>query len=661
MNLRKFDFYVLAGYSLFMLLVTIRLLAKANDYLIGENYIGGLANWTLWWPAHALTHNYNLVYNNYTLFPVPTNLLPVLSLPTSTIYNLLRPMLGHFAAFNALLPIYLTLNGWTGYLFFKRSFPWQIAVASGLVLAINPVTIGLAARGEFHLMAIFIWLLWFLAWEWFQEKPTWRTIGIVAIVLYLVALMSLQFWNIILTLLIPYAAYVAYPKRHQYVDYSLFGMMVFSLFFLIFPAQALIWSTYTFDYKALHIWQGNFHISTWQILPFVGIVLGAFFISWKAMPSQIFWLAIVGINSLLYAKPTWSPLSVVFRLFDAPFAPDMTRPAIFGLAAITAGIVIIFQAIQVQKKQWQSLALALSIILTLGASRIWQDFPTSPVSRLNFYKALANDSEDYVVIDFPIRVNTLADIDELNDVLAGRSMAYGVWHQKKVAGGITSLVSNEDLNPYFFRPLLQVLTAQPLHQDNPTTAQLLRDEVAFWRVGYVLIHLGEAPSDLETVVRGWLSWTGTFCYVGTEVNIELWRARWHPAGCPPYEIQFSSQFDIAFGTGWFTAEGDVRWGGIDKNSMLTVWAIPASAYHLKIQAASPVIENQTVEIFANGERIGEIALSSEMHVYELVIPRLLIEDGGQINLELRHSQLENIEGRNLTALYEKISLEAVNE
>ncbi len=121
---------------------------------------------------------------------------------------------------------------------------------------------------------------------------------------------------------------------------------------------------------------------------------------------------------------------------------------------------------------------------------------------------------------------------------------------------------------------------------------------------------------------------------------------------------------FAVGGGWHGAEywdRPVRWAGDADSSTLTLWVTnPASDYRLILRAqATADIPNQTVEVIANGESLGILPLESDWAEGEVTLPRLTIAEGGLVALELKHAVRETLGGRNLTAVYESISLEPI--
>src|SRR5258708_11453293 len=90
-------------YAVLAVFFALPVLVRGGNYLLGSDDSAGLNLWLVWWPLHAIPGNYNLVYNNYALFPIMTNVLPLLSLPTSFLYWALRPAFGPIVAFNVIL------------------------------------------------------------------------------------------------------------------------------------------------------------------------------------------------------------------------------------------------------------------------------------------------------------------------------------------------------------------------------------------------------------------------------------------------------------------------------------------------------------------------------------------------------------------------------
>jgi hypothetical protein len=691
--LTRHRFLWLTCFVYFILAVILNAELLSDEKLVGENYSGSLAFWTSWFPPHALRYNLDLSYNAYSLYPIRTNLLPILSLPTSAMYTLLNIIFGSRLAFNLLFPLYLTLTAWLGCLWLRRQVDnaW-LAILGGGVLAFNPLSFAIAERGEIALLGWWVFPLWMLAWDAFLERMTFRRLVLVVAGLYLTVLMSIQFWNLILTVLLPYALFRWYMlgcPGGKLADYLLVGLLLFAALFLLYPASALLWSTYELRYAPIIITNGSSLPTTFFLVGLILLGL-SLLLPWAASPRRRWWLAVIAVNGLLVWQVDFSPLTVLGNLFAVPHNPELTHPALYGFPVILGGVVLLGQGIHFligKERSWLFIAppMRYSIYggmaaLVVIASGWLGELPTTPAPSYNFYQTLAADPENYLVIDYPFGIDSLARRHGLatgEDVsgygvfgqweIAGRSLLGMPEHHKRVLGGLTVSLTADALAPYHASALIQLLALglDPAAPDIDAQVPTLKNEVIRWRAGYVLIHRDELPPEALDRLRGWFIWTDTFCYAGEENGVEVWRGTWHPAGCPAYTLNLGeSAGDLAIGSGWQAGErwetGAVRWAGPALSSTLKLWITnPSSDYTLTIRAMSTdAIPDQSVEVFVNGESLGKVTLDADWADYQFTIPRLLIAQGGLLNLELRHSRSQVVDGRELTAVYQWVRIEA---
>ena len=193
----------------------------------------------------------------------------------------------------------------------------------------------------------------------------------------------------------------------------------------------------------------------------------------------------------------------------------------------------------------------------------------------------------------------------------------------------------------------------------------MQNEVRRIRLGYVVINRNDISPEFVTGLRGWLAWTRAFCQVAeveTENGaVEFWRAAWHPAGCPPFVMDMSADYDfLAIGENWYPAEGEgLRWAGPGESSTLTLWTQPLADHRMTVEASAPV--PQEVEFIINGDALGSYDISTEGGSFDLSVPAETVGRQGLLEIELRHQTSEAIEGRALTALYNSITLEVLND
>jgi hypothetical protein len=724
-----------------------------GEHLIGADGAGALSLWATWFPAHGLAWNYDLSYNFYAGYPLKSHWLPLLSLPSSFIYEGLRPLFGPVLSFHLLFPLYSSLTALLGMALLRRHLPahpppflaWVVPGLGGVLLAFNPLTYSWAAEGAVGLLGFWALLLALLAWEAFLDSMSWPRLAGVAAAAYLTVLMSIQWWNLLASLALPYAVYAYYRRRdllnrEALLDYVQVGVLLFALGVLIFPASAVLWSTYYVRYAPLEVWQGLVNLGgpdAFQVLPFAlsGVALLA---PWEAIPGRRAWALIGALNALLIWRTQLAPLSLIGDLFSVPYNPDLTQGGAFWLPVLLMALLMAQGAVVHAYKTpapaqiWLYFAhkylasvtqsspppnpllfapsgygsaryaeyreagesdlppsdspstyserglggevtALLAIFLLLAALAPWRTpFGTQALPRLDYYAVMAAEPENYLVLNFPLAADSLANrvqsIPAYNASLpAGPTTGAASFHHKRTWGGLLPTLSASQIESFAASPLVRLLTFQldPRAENSETEIIALRNELIRWRAGFVILQTGQVPPEFETALRGWFMWTDSFCPVHQEGDYEFWRARWHPGGCPAYQITLGGPAgELAAGEGWHGAEvwdRPVRWAGRGISSFLRLWVTaPASDYRLTIRAqATGEIPGQRVEVWTGGTLLGEFAPGEDWGDYEIRLPRLSIPPGGMLPLELRHRQQANLGGRDLTAVYEWIRLDPI--
>jgi hypothetical protein len=672
--------HLLAG-ALTLLIAFLALsdvLFSQQPVLVGANSSGSLFYWTTWWPRHAIANDYDLVFNSYTLFPIESNLLPLLSPLSTTIHYPFSLIFGERIAFNLLVPIYLSLNAFSVYLLLNHHLNSRLLpFFGGLIVAFNPVMLAFAEAGQIALLAFFPLVMWLLLFERYLTEPNIPKTLLLAAALYAVVLTSMQFWNLIVTLLIPYAAlrvWQAGASEAHLRDGLLLVLIVAALTF-IFPVPALLHSTYELKYRVIENWVGMVIIDAriWSPFAIGGLILGAaaMFSPWDALPMRRAWIAIAALNLIGYLNPDLGPLDALAALLNVPNAPRFSNEMIYLLPLILVGVLIILQTAEFYlPKIEESIALGLVALLALLlVAGWWRSLPATVVPDYDFYETLAQEPEDYLIAEIPIGIDSIAH----QQTAASRYPAMGFpefagvhlmnipTHHKRIIGGQSAYHSPQDLTPYEENPLLRLLMFQPSELPLLDQARFMQNEVRRIRLGYVVIHRDAVSSEFVGGLRGWLAWTRSFCLVAEDGPVEFWRASWHPAGCPAFVMDMSADYDfLAMGDNWYPAEGpNLRWAGPGETSTLTLWVQPLTEHRLSIETSAPV--PQQVTVFVNGDSLGSYDISTEGGSFNLTVPAQTVGRQGLLMIELRHQQAENIEGRALTALYNHITLEVSHE
>lgn|GEM_PF-6547154 len=681
---RRYSVFLL--YAILAVLITLNLLLQGNHAIVGEQYQGSLPLWLTWYPLHALSNNYDIAFNNYAIYPIETNWTSGLSLVSSTFYLIARIPFGPVMGYHFLLTMFLLLNAATTFIFLKKKFPESIGLAAigGLILAFNPITWGLAVQGQFMLLAFFPIIMAMLAWDHLLEAPSIRRGIWVTLAVYLVVLTSIQFWNFLITLWLPYAIYTGWKsdKRPLLIDPALYSVVIFGFLFAIFPASQILWSTYAEIYSPFAPWLGRFRLSGTEWVTItrltIGVAIFSLIFPWRMNSERRLWSLIAFGNVFFFHRETYAPLHLIPRLFEVPHFPeDLTRTPLFLLPAFFAATVMFISVLSSlgEQRQWAPRAgIVFGVILVIASG--WNPLiPTTPIPDMNRYAFMANEPEDYAVATFPMGVDSLAHFysgerqrfAEGYETYgftqeAGVSMMFGVWYNKRTMGGLTESITGEQLEWYKEMVLPTVVSHQFVNDETIPAAQQIREDFQRLRIAYVIVpDRTVAPT---TSLFEWLNWTGTYCQVEADEQVEIWQAAWHPNGCPATVIDIGSDGDTyAVDEGWFAREdwGDLtmRWAGDGTTSEVTLWATPRSDYAVKFRAFSPHNTAQVISVQMNGEVVGTIELTSEWAEYEVILPRTTLEQGGLINVELEHSVAESIDGRVISAAYDYVVVEAV--
>src|SRR5258708_25110927 len=452
-------FLPLLFYLALAVLFALPLFLKGGNYLLGSDDSAGLNLWSIWWPLHAIPVNYNLVYNNYTLFPITTNVLPLLSLPTSLLYGLLRPVFGPITAFNLILPIYCTLNGLSCFLFFRqRSLSFSKALVGGALVAFNPLTYELAFHGYISLLQFLVFpFLIFLGERLIRNRDATHGI-LLGLALYGVVLTSIQNWGIVLLVLLPYVLFTisARQRWRELIDPTLWGVLVFCILFLIYPASALIWATNVPKLGGtLAIWQAV-SAPPLPVLIFIGALeVGSLYALRGSAISARLRLAsilIAGMCILAYFLPQLSPL----RVLGLTRTDDPVRLEILWIPVIAIGVLIILTntpSLRLFKRERWIWTGVVGVCL-FAISGWWQFLPSVEVPYMKTYAAIASDPEDNVVADFPAGIDSLERRNlELQSQpfegatsigaadRAGQILMSVPFHQKRVIGGLTNALT----------------------------------------------------------------------------------------------------------------------------------------------------------------------------------------------------------------------------
>jgi hypothetical protein len=640
------------------------LLLGGNRVLIGTQHASVLPYWATWWTPHALQNNYDIVFNSQTLFPVGNNHLAHISPVTSIFYTVFKTILGPVAGYNILVLMYCFLNSFVAYYWLNKT--WGLnrlwALVGGLLVAYNPATWSLLQQGNIALMGFFMVIIACLCWDAFLELPSPKRAVLLASSLYAIILMNMLYIAIILSFWLPYALYSAWhsKKRGELLDGMLLSVCCFILLTAFYPLPAFLWSSYVDIYTPIEtaISTQAQHSGFW-IGILVVMVCGLMLLP-MTHHQRRFWFLIAASHAIFAIRPNFAPYAIFSQFVprsDFSVEPRLyLLPFIYGAAVVMGSAFSKFEASLSARLYRIVPILAVGIFLLLSG---WSIFlPTTPVQPIQDLEQIASDTENYLIAFFPTGIVSAEESFGSTDY-AALGMVYAPWHRKRVIGGVTVGDFTDEQTVYEENPLLRVLANYSVG-DPIASVPLIRNDVERWRLAYVIV-ANEVTTD-TTGLHQWLSWTNTFCQVEAQDTRELWRARWHPAGCPqPYTIDIGAMNDFyAVQAGWAAPEqwGDisVRWASSEADAELILWATPASDYMLRLRAVAPPASQQDVTVFVNDTELGRINLTQDWQDYELLLPRTTIAASHRVELRFEHSTTVNLEGRILNAAYDTVSL-----
>jgi hypothetical protein len=177
--------------------------------------------------------------------------------------------------------------------------------------------------------------------------------------------------------------------------------------------------------------------------------------------------------------------------------------------------------------KWQLVGLASFIIILATNVATIRAVPTHEVAVPDFYRQIAAEPEDYIVLEYPFGLASVTDSRLLGE--AAYLARYSVWDLKRPASG---------LSPYYDPHLFEqartntFLSPQVLTPDDmDAAAQALGQAVREWRIGYIVVHPDLLTEEAQVIIRNLTDHSGALCPPVRRDSLILYQARWHPAGC----------------------------------------------------------------------------------------------------------------------------------
>jgi hypothetical protein len=697
----------LGFYALFAAIILYAILFQNGTHTAGYDFFN--YHWNFWWIRHALTTpGLNVYENNFVMFPAVTNYgYHAFAIIWYPVWAALQPLFsdpidGTLTAVTLMIYAACVLNGYLTFAWLRaEGIGTGWALIGGAALQAMPITRYFYYNTHLNLMMWF-WLPGLLLmWRRIAARAAYERIGtacawgmIFGVMLWALVVSDLQFPI--------FAAFVVVPDGLRQVwrvwrGYGRRGLMILAVAGGIAVGVAAALTLTISPIPAVLHFEGELAPGTVEDRP--GIPLSGFvnmaeqWWSWgdpsvgafvttaviaaiglcilrrrsSARDGRWFWFAVMLPPLILSLGPTlkifdaeivMTPFRWLHSLTDGMFRMPWRLAPIAVIAGLAfAGLV--FTA-WTRRRKARAIGGGMAALLALSLSvRIFESAPMAAVPpRYAFYEQIGREAGDFVVVEVPNAVGT-------GEILVGDPAAiqyqwYGITHGKRMINGFISRAPIP--NFWYMRaddPMLSWL-GQRRWLDPETVTRQLRERIAAYPIGYLVVHLDQigAQSPTAQEIVGYLNQhPDLMCPAFIEGGALAYRTISTSIGCshsyrtPPesapgvYRVDVGAADDWRFlGWGWHWREPvggvDWRWTGAQTTLEGRIDADPARLYVDLPPAAYRIIVNaqafstaRRLSLWANGVRLGAAEIGTEgLQVLTFDLPAEIIGDGRYIAL-----------------------------
>jgi hypothetical protein len=640
-------------------------------------------NWNFWWTRRALQTGQDPYYTEMVLAPFRHNL--AMHTPTSNwlpFYLVAEPLIGQLRSTNLMIWLTVLLTGAITYHLLRRQhIRPALALLGGTIFAFSPYMRHHTSATHLNLFDLFWLPLMLMLWERVATAGSIRQQAIRAVVT------GLALWGVWMTdlhallqvalILGPYALLTLVQAadlraRARLAVLGAAGLAItLALAWFIAPLQAFLafdrasvspagsetFHHYAIPLKAFLLQPGGEDRS-------IGVLLVPLTVLALAVPSKDqmrwFWLATAVLSFVLALGPDVQISGVTvplpFRLLDRAFGGQFRTPARVGPPGMLALIVFLARTYDPALRRLRPAVLrravpAALLVAFLVDFDVFKPFPTFPAPPMYaFYERIRHEDADIVILEVPVGIESgWKRVGEHPE-----AMFYGITHEKRMINGFLARIP-DDWHLYYEQSYLLGWLAgvRPLDADR-ASSELVHIVEGDWPggrtfapVGYVVVHQNWLSRERALEILRFLNGQPALCYLETERDAVLFRARTHPAGCPPrippetapgvYTVDFGQTGDEGFiGHGWYWPEEiggtRARWGGGQHETLFHASLPPGASYTLALRAvafAGPrtitVVVGDLIDGKAQGTRLGEFTVApGAWDEYSVTIPADLI-------------------------------------
>jgi hypothetical protein len=152
--------------------------------------------------------------------------------------------------------------------------------------------------------------------------------------------------------------------------------------------------------------------------------------------------------------------------------------------------------------------------------------PYQRVEAEGFYREIADEPEDYIVLEYPFGAWSAADGTCLDE--GASLMLNTVWHHKRTISIAAPYIEEEVIDR-----LDGDLALDPagIEDRMDKAAEQFARAVDEGRIGYVVVHPELVSGENRVIIDELAAQSGALCAPFEQDSLIVYRAQWHPEGC----------------------------------------------------------------------------------------------------------------------------------
>jgi hypothetical protein len=431
-------------------------------------------------------------------------------------------------------------------LFFKRKgIPYLWALLASTAFVLSPWYSNTLAKADLISAGCWLLPLALIVWDFWIEQPSIKRAVLVILTLYLGVLCGVQNLLWVASFWLPYALWSFWQRQRadgQFLPRAqghLYGMgLGFLVLLLIYPlpglVQALAGNEPMYGPPLSGPILRSFVGWTLRASPLIfGLVVATGFLVRSARAGRG-WLVIGAVNVAIGFGLIPDPLSMAAGALGLPFRP-LAEPDLFLGISLFAFLIYIalacqemFQAGLNQNIRGGLIWLAVLAGIVITDASTFRSMPAHEVSVPSFYRMIASEPEDYILLEYPFGVSSLSDGRALGE--AAYLARYSVWDLKRSMSGVTWYSEARNFDKIKATAFLFPDSLTDGNRD--TAAQALGIAVREWRIGYIVVHPELVSQAAQAAIARLINQSQALCPSVQRDGLIIYRAQWHPYGCP---------------------------------------------------------------------------------------------------------------------------------